>query len=97
MSLPRRDIAPVDPARNVAEQDPPSRAGAQSQPPQSSMDGSQLVQRLSIQAGNMARDLQQNVRALMVRASSPVPVSDGHDEVSSLRKQLRHQQQAHKE
>ena len=38
-----------------------------------------------------------NVRALMVRASSPMPVSDGHDEVSGLRKQLRHQQQAHRE
>ena len=48
----------------------------------------------------MAGDRQHNVRALMVRASSPMPVSDGresHDEVSSLRKQLRHQQQAHRE
>ena len=80
MSLPRRDIVPVDPARNVAEQDPPSRPGAQSQPPQSSMDGSQLVQWLSIHTSRQ-----------------PMPVSDGHDEVSSLRKQLRHQQQAHKE
>ena len=61
------------------------------------MDGSQLVQWLSVQAGNMAGDLQHNVRALMVRASSPMPVSDGRDEVSSLRPQLRHQQQAHKE
>ena len=98
MSLPRRDIVPVDPARNVAEEDPPSRPGAQYQPPQASMDGSQLVQWLSAQAGNMAGDLQHNVRALMVRASSPMPVSDGRDEVSSLRQQLRHQQQqAHKE
>ena len=34
----------------------------------------------------MACDLQHNVRALMVRASSPMPVSDGHDviEVPSL-------------
>ena len=34
----------------------------------------------------MAADLQHNVRALMVRASSPMPVSDGHDviEVPSL-------------
>ena len=32
----------------------------------------------------------------MVRASSPMPVPDGHDEVSSLRQQLRHQQQAHR-
>ena len=44
----------------------------------------------------MAGDLQHNVRALMVRASSPMPVSDGRDEVSSLKQQLRHQQQAHK-
>ena len=97
MNLPRRDIVPVDPARNVAEEDPPSRPGAQHQPPQVSMDGSQLVQWLSIQAGNMAGDLQHNVRALMVRVSSPMPVSDGRYEVSSLRQQLRHQQQAHKE
>ena len=62
-----------------------------------SMDGSQLVQWLSVQAGTMAGDLQHNVRALMVRVSSPMPVSDGHDEVSSLRKQLRHQQQTHRE
>ena len=59
------------------------------------MDGSQLVQWLSAQAINRAGDRQHNVRALMVRASSPMPVSDAHDEVSSLRKQLRHQQQAH--
>ena len=45
----------------------------------------------------MAGDLQHNVRALMLRASSPMPVSDGHDEVASLRKQLRHQQQVHRE
>ena len=97
MNLPRPDIVPVDPARNVAEKYPPSRPGAQHQPPQVSMDGSQFVQWLSIQAGNMAGDLQQNVRALMVRASSPMPVSDGRDEVSSLRQQLRHPQQVHKE
>ena len=58
MSLPRRDIVPVDPARDVAEQDPPSRPAAQpSQPPQPSMHASQLVQWLSVQAGNMAGDL----------------------------------------
>ena len=61
------------------------------------MDGSQLVQWLSVQAGNVAGDLQHNVRALMVRASSPMPIPDGHDEVSNLRKQLRHQQQTHRE
>ena len=76
MSLPRRDIVPVDPARNVADEDPPSRPGAQHQPPQVPMDGSQLVQWLSVQAGNMAGDLQHDARALMVRASSPMPVSD---------------------
>ena len=96
MSLPRRHIVPVDPARNVADEDPPSRSGVQHQPPQVSMDGSQFVQWLSVQAGNMAGDLQHNVRALMVRASSPMPVLDGRDE-ASLRKQLHHQQQAHKE
>ena len=61
------------------------------------MDGAQLVQWLSVQASNMVGELQHNVRALMVRGSSPMPVSDGHDEVASLRKQLRHQQQAHRE
>ena len=91
MSLPRRDIVPVEPARHVAEQDPPSR------PMQPSMDGSQLVQWLSVQAHHMAGDLQQNVRALMVRASSPMPVSDARDEVSSLKQQLRHQHRAHEE
>ena len=45
----------------------------------------------------MAGDLQHNVRALMARASSPMPVSDGRDEVSSLKQQLRHQQKTHKE
>ena len=85
MSLPRRDIVPVDPARNVADPDPPSRPVAQPlQPSQPPMDGSQLVQWLSVQAGNMAGDLQHNVRALMIRASSPMPVSDGHAEVSSI-------------
>ena len=59
--------------------------------------GSQLVQWLSVQAGNMASDLQHNVRALMLRVSSPTPIPDGHDEVYSLRKQLRHQQQTHRE
>ena len=82
MNLPRRDIVPVDPTSNVVDQDPPSRPVAQPiRPPQPSTDGSQLVQCLSVQAGNMAGDLQHHVRALMVRASSPIPVSDGHDEV----------------
>ena len=58
---------------------------------------SQLVQWLAVQANHVAGDLQHNVRALMVRASSPMPVLDGRDEVSSLRKQLHHQQQAHRE
>ena len=55
-------FVPVDPARNVADPDPPSRPVAQpSQPSQISMDGSQLVQWLSVQA-SMACDLQRNVR-----------------------------------
>ena len=44
----------------------------------------------------MAGYLQHNLRALIIMASSPMPVMDGHDAVSSLRKQLRHQQQAHR-
>ena len=46
---------------------------------------------------NMAGDLQHNVRALMLRASSAMPVSDGRDEAANLRKQLRHQKQIHRE
>ena len=96
MSVPR-DIVPASHVSNAT--DPPSRpvAPPQQQQPQPPMDGSQLVQWLSVHAGSMAGDLQHNVRTLMVRASSPTPVSDGHDEVSSLRKQLRHQQQAPRE
>ena len=79
--------------------DPPSRPVAQQhQPSQDRMDGSQLVQWLSAQASNMAGALQHNVKALMLRVSSPMPVSDGRDDlVPNLRKQLRHQQQAHRE
>ena len=87
----------MDPARTAADHDPPSRPVAQPlQPPQNQMDGTQFVQWLSVHAGNMIGDLQHNVRTLMVGASSPMPVSDGHDEVSSLRKQLRRQQQTHR-
>ena len=81
MSLPR-DIVPAGHVENAA--DPPSRPVAQAcQPPQPNLDGNQLVQWLSVQAGNMAGDLQHSVRALMLRASSPMPIPDGHDEVAS--------------
>ena len=84
MSLPR-DIVPAGHVENAA--DPPSRPVAQAcQPPQPHMDGTQRVQWLSVQAGNVAGDLQHNARVLMLRASSPMPISDGHDEVASLRK-----------
>ena len=97
MSLPRRDIAPVDSERNVAEQDLDGTCGAAYPAAPAFDDGSQLVQWLPVQAENMAGDLQHNVRALMVRASFPMPVLDGRDEVPSLRTQLRHQQQTHRE
>ena len=61
------------------------------------MDGNQLLQWLSVQASNVAGDLQHNVRARMVKVRSPMPVPDGHDKVSSLHKQLRHQQQTHRQ
>ena len=94
MSLPR-DIVPAGHVANAT--DPPSKPVAQPhQPSQDNMEGGQFVQWLSAQAGNMAGDLQHNVRVLMLRVSSPMPVSDGHDEVASLRKQLR-QQQSHRE
>ena len=94
MSLPR-DIVPAGHVSNAA--DPPSRHVVQplQQQPQPPMDGNQLVQWFSAQAGNMAGDLQRNVRALMVRVSFPMPVLDSHYEIFSLREQLRHQQQAH--
>ena len=92
MSLPRRDIVPVDPAQNVAEEEQPSRPGAQNQPPQASMDGSQLVQLLSAQAGNMAGDLQQydgqlrsHVHALQDECREHV----GQEE-DKMRKELQH-------
>ena len=50
-----------------------------------------------LQVGNMAGDLQHNVRALMLRTNSPMPVVDGHDEVARLRQQLWHQQQIHRD
>ena len=59
---------------SVADQDPPSiPVGVR--PPQASLEdrsGQQLVQWLSVQADHMAGSLQQNARALMVRASSPI-------------------------
>ena len=68
---------------SVADQDPPSvPVGVQ---------GQQLVQWLSVQADHVARSLQQNARALMVRASSPMPSSERHkDEVARLQAQLHH-------
>ena len=90
-----RDIVPAG-VEDAA--DPPSNPVAQAcQSPQGRMDADQLTQWLSVQAGNMAGDLQHNVRALMVRASSPMPVADGHDEVARLRQPLRHQHQTHRE
>ena len=68
-----------------ANQDPPSiPVGVQtSRAPLEDRGGQQLVQWLSVQADHMAGSLQQNVRALMVRASSPMPSSDRHqDEVA---------------
>ena len=47
------------------------------QPLQPNMDGTQLAQWLSAQAGNTVGDLQHIVRALMLRASSPIPDSSG--------------------
>ena len=65
---------------------PPSTPVAQArQPPQGNVNGKQLAQWLSVQAGNMAGDLQHNVRALMLRASSPMPVANRRDEVARLR------------
>ena len=90
-----RDMVPAGHVENAA--DPPSRLVAHVYDlPQPNMDGTRLVQWLSVQTGNMAGDLQHNVRTLMLRASSPMPVSDGCDEVANLRKQLQYQQETHK-
>ena len=73
--------------RKINNQDPPSiPVGVH--PARASQDNrgnQQLVQWLSVQADHMAGSLQQNVRALMVRASSPMPSSDRQqDEVQAL-------------
>ena len=92
MSL-SRNVDPADHAMSVVEQDPPSIPVGVQQPraPLEDRGSQQLVQWLSVQADHMAGSLQQNVRALMVRASSPMPSSDRHqDEVARLRAQLQH-------
>ena len=78
---------------SIANQDPPSIPVGLQQPraPPDNRGNQQLVQWLSVQADHMAGSLQQNVRALMVRASSPMPSSDRQqDEVARLRAQLQH-------
>ena len=92
MSL-SRNVDPADHAMSVANQDPPSiPVGVQpARAPLADRGSQQLVQWLSVQADHMAGSLQQNARALMVRASSPMPTSDRHqDEVARLRAQLQH-------
>ena len=78
---------------SIANQDPPSiPVGVQqSRASQDNRGNQQLVQWLSVQADHMAGSLQQNVRALMVRVSSPMPSDSRHqDEVARLRAQLQH-------
>ena len=92
MSLPR-NVDPADHAMRVVNQDPPSIPVGVHQPraPLEDRGSQQLIQWLSAQADHMAGSLQQNERALMVRASSPMPSSDRHqDEVARLRAQLQH-------
>ena len=71
-----RNVDPADHAMSVVEQDPPSIFVGVQQPraPLEDSSSQQLVQWLSVQADHMAGSLQQNVRALMVRASSPYAV-----------------------
>ena len=80
MSL-SRNVDPADHAMSVVDQDPPSiPVGVH--PPRAPLEdkgSQQLVQWLSVQADHMAGSLQQNARALMVRASSPMPSSAGID------------------
>ena len=92
MSL-ARNVDSADQQMSIADQDPPS-VPVGVPPARASQDNrgnQQLVQWLSVQADHMAGTLQQNVRALMVRASSPVPPSERQqDEVARLRAQLQH-------
>ena len=72
---------------SIVNQDPPSiPVGVQqSRASQDNRGNQQLVQWLSVQADHMAGSLQQNVRALMVRVSSPMPSDSRHqDEVARL-------------
>ena len=88
-----RTADPADHAMSIADADPPSIPVGVQQPraPLENRGNQQLVQWLSVQADHMAGSLQQNVRALMVRASSPMPSLDRHqDEVARLRAQLQH-------
>ena len=80
MSL-SRNVGPADQQMSIADQDPPSiPVGVQqARASQDHRGNQQLVQWLSVQADHMAGSLQQNVRALMVRATSPMP-SDGRHE-----------------
>ena len=97
MSLPR-NVDPADHEMSIANQDPPSTpVGVQtSRAPLEDRGGQQLVQWLSVQADHMAGSLQQNVHALMVRASLPMPSSDRRqDEVARLRAQLQHSKKVH--
>ena len=93
MSL-SRNVDPADHgAMSVADPDPPSMPVGVHPPraPLEDRSGQQLVQWLAVQADHMAGSLQQNARALMVRASSPMPSSEQHkDEVARLRAQLNH-------
>ena len=92
MSL-SRNVDPADQQMSIANQDPPSIPVGVQQPraSQDNRGNQQLVQWLSVQADHMAGSLQQNVRALMVRASSPMPSDSRHqDEVARLRAQLQH-------
>ena len=92
MSL-SRNVGPADQQMSIADQDPPSiPVGVQqARASQDHRGNQQLVQWLSVQAAHMAGSLQQNVRALMVRATSPMPSDGRHeDEVARLRAQLQH-------
>ena len=90
---PSRNVDPADHEMSLVNQDPPSIPVGVQQPraPLEDRGSQQPVQWLSVQADHMAGFLQQNVRALMVRASSPMPSVDRQqDEVARLRTQLQH-------
>ena len=81
--------------------DPPSMPMANAQATLGTvngMDGHQLVQWFTVQAGDMTGALQQGVRALLTKANTPPPELQSHaDELARLKAQLQCQKKSNHE